>query len=615
MVCEQCGNLIKDGALVCEQCGAQILAQRRDQGTAGRRQGRQDNARTERMGSAMDWAQPPSSPYAGYTASPRRGDAGRPDARRGTPPPPTTGEKMNREPRKKTHAVHKMMINWALVWTIVAFLVVVAIGACLVFLKVTDAGQLIMVRMGKEGNALAHWTYGTELFDQGYVDKAIAHFETAYEMEPDREDIYDRLLILADAYEAGSKPDKAEEIFTLLYTEIDPKNITAYRSIVRLMQDQNRLMELSSFLTLAYENTGDDSFRRERTNLLPSTPTTTKEAGKLRREQDIGLVSDEDYDIYYILGDEGVLPEDGQLYTAPIHLGKGAHVIRAVAVSSDLISDELRVTFTIELPVPYAPLSSLAPDTYKTRQRIWLRYEEKEEDKKDTVEDPKEDDITIYYTLDGQTPTSNSPIYTGEPFYLPGGKVVLKAVAVNGYGEVSNVLTREYKINIPFERFFREGDEFSDFTLLKTSRDAFVKKYGSPLEETEIEDATMLGSCIKLSYPWGEARFVIGETGYVLYHIETSSTSMTGPRKTKVGMSETDVTEKFRDMGQTYNQNGDRSIYFDQDAGYAMLYHLGSKSDRIDYVYYKVDTTRMILSYHLEDSKVVKITMRNSYTE
>jgi len=90
---------------------------------------------------------------------------------------------------------------------------------------------------------------------------------------------------------------------------------------------------------------------------------------------------------------------------------------------------------------------------------------------------------------------------------------------------------------------------------------------------------------------------------------------MTGPRKTKVGMSETDVTEKFRDMGQTYNQNGDRSIYFDQDAGYAMLYHLGSKSDRIDYVYYKVDTTRMILSYHLEDSKVVKITMRNSYTE
>jgi len=90
---------------------------------------------------------------------------------------------------------------------------------------------------------------------------------------------------------------------------------------------------------------------------------------------------------------------------------------------------------------------------------------------------------------------------------------------------------------------------------------------------------------------------------------------MVGPRKTKVGMSEKDITEKFRDMGQTYNQNGDRSIYWDEVEGYGMLYKLGASSYRLDYVYYLKDTTRMILSYHLENNKVVKITMRNSYTE
>lgn len=125
----------------------------------------------------------------------------------------------------------------------------------------------------------------------------------------------------------------------------------------------------------------------------------------------------------------------------------------------------------------------------------------------------------------------------------------------------------------------------------------------------------MLGSCIKLSYSWGEARFVMTKDGYLIYYVETTSTSMVGPRKTKLGMTEKEVTEKFRDMGQTYNQNGDRSIYWDEASGYGMLYKLGTNSYRLDYVYYLKDTTRMTLSYHLENGKVIKICMRNGYPE
>lgn len=613
MVCEHCGNLLREGATVCDQCGAQIIAPHRGEGISGRRQGRADKARVERVGSAMLPEDAPLLPDAVMTSRrrPRTEGAGRPAARRGTPPPPTTGRQMGRSKREKPRPARRMMVNWALVWTIVLGLVFVCLIGGFVFLKTTDSGQLILARMGKDADAQALWTYGQELLDQGYIERSIAVFEQAYAQEPEREDIYDRLQQLADAYETAGRSGDAEEIYRQL-AEMEPTNPTAYQAIVRMMESQDRRLELSAFLKDAYEKTNETSFRRQREDLIPTTPTTSLEGGSLLRERDVELQSKEDYDIYYLFGEDGLLPEDGTLYEAPIHLTEGTHLLRAVAVSNDLISDELSVQYTINLPVPSAPVSSLAPGPYETRQRIWLRYVESEEEK--AADDPKQKDITIYYTIDGQTPTSNSPIYTGEPFYLPGGKSVkVKAVAVNGYGKVSNVMEREYKINIPFKRYFNDSDEFSDFTLMKTTRDAFVKKYGTPVEEIEIEDSTVVGEALKLSYSWGEARFFYTESGLVLYAVTTNSASMTAPRKTKVGMSETDVTEKFRDMGQTYDQNGDRSIYYDENEGYAKLYHLDASSDRLDYVRYRTDNGVVTLSYFLENGQVTQISLRCSY--
>lgn len=615
MVCEHCGNLLPDHAAVCDVCGAQIRAPRAASGVAGRRQGRPDKPRTEHVGSARMHEDAPLMPDAVMTSKrrPRSEGAGKPSERRGMPPPPTTGREINRPRRDKPRPVRKMMVNWALLWTVVIALILVGMGGALVFLTQTDPGQLILARMGRDANATALWSYGQELLDQGYIDRSIETFEMAYEQEPEREDIYDRLQQLADAYEAADRDADAEMVYTKLYTELEPENPVAYQAIVRMMENQNRRMELSSFLKLAYEKTGEVSFRRQREELIPKTPTASLEAGRHMPEKDVELLSAEDYDIYYIMDAEGILPEDGTLYTSAIHLSEGSHTLRAVAVSNDLISDEVALQYTINLPVPMAPYASLAPGAYETRQRIWLRTNIPDEDKTANDAD-KRTDLTIYYTIDGQTPTSNSPIYTGEPFYLPGGKkVIVKAVAVNGYGKVSNVMEREYKINISFKRYFNESDVFSDFTIMETSRDAFVKKHGSPLEETAIEDTAVSGTKVKLAYSWGEARFCMTDKGQVLYYLDTVSTSAVGPRKTKIGMAEKEVTEKFRDMGQTYDQNGDRSIYYDDAEGFAKLYHLDDTHDRLDYSYYRTDNGTVKLSYHLENGKVVRMTMRCAY--
>ena len=620
MVCEHCGSVVPEGAVVCPQCGFQVSAVQRYKGQAARRQGRPEKQKNDHAGSVM----PPSEGPVAQAFSGR--------GRRGSdeniiPPKPLTEKqesvrKMSQGRRAKGRGMRKkLMINWAMLFTVLLVLIVLAMIGAYSYLRFTDPGQLIMARMGRDANANALWAYGQELLDQGYVDRSVATFEKAYAMEPERDDLYDRLVQLADAYEAAGRAGDAERIYTKLYTEIAPEDPFVYRQMVRLLEAQGRNMELASFLNLAYEKTKDASFRRQREELIPSSPIADQEAGVRKYEQDVQLISAEDYEIYYIMGDEGILPEDGELYTQPIHLDEGTHVIRAVAVSSDLVSDEMRVQYTINLPRPSAPYASLQPGVYERRQRIWLKYIPTEDqellEQKQTKSDQEKailaklNDITIYYTVDGQTPNSNSPIYTGDPFYLPAGKSLVKAVAVNGYGKVSNVMERDYQVKIAFKHYFNDSDHFSDFTILTTTRDDFVRRFGTPRQETEIVEETINSDCVKLTYSWGEARFYMTEKGYILYAVETSEAGMVGPRKTKIGMSETEVTELYRDMGQARNQDGSRSIYYDSgDKKFAMMYHLSAFSDRIDYIYYRTDNGVVTLSYYLENSRVNKMSIR-----
>lgn len=612
MICKQCGSILKDGTAVCDQCGADIGPAPRQEGSIdSRRQGRPDTPRAERgSGYTLGEREPlmPDGVISGRRR-PRSEGAGRPSSRRGMPAPPTTGVSVQKSTgRGKPHTVRKMMVNWALVWTIVIALVLLSVAGGYVFLKATDAGQLILARMGRDANAQALWAYGEELLDQGYIERSIQKFQQAYEMEPQREDMYDRLQLLADAYEAGGYTREAEKIYTIMYSEVDETNLQAYRAVIRLMQDQNRRMELAAFLQLAYEKTGDVSFMRQRTELLPTPPSTDTEAGSRMLEQDVTLISAEDYDMYYLLDDEqGILPEDGILYTTPIHLVEGAHTLRAVAVSNDLVSDEMNIKYTINLPVPSAPYPSLAPGTYEQRQRVRLKYLESDEEK--ASNDPLEKDVTFYYTIDGLTPSSNSPIYDPEVgILLPGGRVTLKAVTVNGYGKVSNVLERSYKIkNVPFKNFFGEDDHFSGFVIMETTREEFIRKFGNPDSEQEITETAVRGTCVELTYSWGMARFVMVTDGYMLYAVNSGDNSLTGPRKTRIGMKEKDVTDLYKDMGQASDQNGDRSLYWDQYGYVGKKFHLDDVNDRIDYTYLREDGGKVTLSYYLENGRVTRM--------
>ncbi|MBO2516844.1 MAG: hypothetical protein CW338_06130, partial [Clostridiales bacterium] len=293
--------------------------------------------------------------------------------------------------------------------------------------------------------------------------------------------------------------------------------------------------------------------------------------------------------------------EDGQLYLGPITLSEGYWGLRAVCVSSELVSDELSVNYTVTLPAPQAPYFNLASNTYNTASV--------------KIKNLNDFPVTIYYTIDGTSPTANSPIYDGTPIVLPRGKQVhLKAVCVDANGKVSNERDVEYEIlKGDFKYYFREGDSFSGFTLMETKRDNFVKKYPGFTSDEKIDDSAIPDQCYELTYSWGCARFFSSENGFTLYYVETSSSDMVGPRSTKVGMSKENVLKAFRDMGQARNQDGSRSIYYDDSVGYARETPTVDGKSQINYVYYRNDDATVTLSYFLENDTVVKISILCSY--
>lgn len=499
---------------------------------------------------------------------------------------------------KRRHTVSKHMINWTHV--AIAMTVVLLLGAIGVylFLDKTDDGQRILARLGKDATSAAMWEVGEEVLGTGDVERAIAMFESAREKDGDENVNVSGLLTLGSAYEAAGRTEDAEALYRLIYTDIVPSAPDAYRNVIRILLATDRRAEAGDLMQTAYEQTGSNTFRQQRMELLPQSPMVDKIAGYYTERLTVVLTSPQGYDVYYTFDEKAVLPEEGTLSTGSLYLEEGVWNLRAVAVSGELVSDPLNASYKVFLPSPQTPGYSLQPGTYERRQRIWLRPGK--ENEKDT-------DITIYYTIDGSTPDADSPVWTGEPFYLPAGKVTLKAVAVNGNGKASNMLEVGYKFNFspkPKDSY-RVTDTANGLTLYATSREDFQAAYGKgdSMEEVYVEGFSDM--CQRYQYSWGYATMAKTKKGWVLSELYFTTSQFSGPRSTGIGNSEDDVVGKFRDMGQVTSPSGNRGLY-DNNYGTGKIYLNEDGTKLIRYIAYTADSHEWQLDYELSTSGTVK---------
>lgn len=588
MLCPQCGYYTRENDMICPECGhiLQNESEAEEDGIESIRQGkraRDASVRQARRAEEEKLRRKSGASRAEVnriTVHDTRESAQRPDdyliseqqeaelagIERSRKPlydeSSAVREKAKEYTEKYRHGrgVRAGYVNWAKVSIVSVAVLVAAIVGLWAFLTKTDGGQKLMARMGREANSTALWAVGEEKMNVGDVDGAVANFEKARAQDEAAGIVdVDGLLMLGSAYEAAGRTDLAAELYERIYTET-PSRTEAYVNHIRILTgsgkpgDQAKAAEL---MKLAYEKTGEQTFQTQRSDLLPAPPEVDLTAGYYDSKKNIALTSYQGYDVYYTFDENAELPSGGTKYTQRIPLDEGIHTLRAVAVKGELVSDELRGTYKIIMPSPQTPGCNLAPKAYKTRQKVRLRPGE---------ENKNDSDIVIYYTVDGSNPDADSPIYNGEPVLLPSGHtVILKAVAVNRYQKVSNMLEVRYKIEAkPYPLTAWSPEEtIADLNLYVTPMKDFQEVYGEGRLAEEGPREGFENECRKYEYSWGYA--VMNRTkkgGWVLVEIYfTNDSVFHGPRNTKVGDEADYVVSQFRDLGQVESASGNRGLY------------------------------------------------------
>jgi len=183
-----------------------------------------------------------------------------------------------------------------------------------------------------------------------------------------------------------------------------------------------------------------------------------------------------------------------------------------------------------------------------------------------------------------------------------------------------------YDVEGNLKYMFREEDTFRNMQLYTTGYKTFTKSWGAPqsyeiLPQDQWYDEDM--ESYEAVYDWGTARFCIKKAGGspVLYALDTTSSKMTAPRSTKVGMSGEEVMSKYQDLGQApLNENGDRLLYNLNSAGYKFgTYRRQADGTYAIHYYYPVGDKHEVfveLSYYLrEDGDVGRIVWQRYRSE
>lgn len=270
---------------------------------------------------------------------------------------------------------------------------------------------------------------------RNYAD-ALTYWEKASTDSEGRRNV-DLKIKMYECYAAVGNKNKAVEMLkdALSYDKYNEKALV----LLAKYYSDNKDGEALTGILRKYKGTDGEKYLKEFEVAMPSA---SEASGKFDKLIELELNSVNSYKIYYTTDGSSVTTKSKE-YVGPIRIEKGKTTLKAVAVDANgTMSHELELVFDVDYKNPDAPMITPLTGTYDAGTKIEIT---------NIPEGAK-----AYYTLDGTTPTKDSPEYT-EPIQMPEKNTVFSAVIIDEFNLESAVTKRNYNVGVTTKYTFDES--------------------------------------------------------------------------------------------------------------------------------------------------------------
>lgn len=269
---------------------------------------------------------------------------------------------------------------------------------------------------------MKHAAEAYELDSEDGYQNAIKYAKRAIEIAPNSSDAK---MLLASAYLKTEKPESAVETLEEIVA-VDNSYIEAYKSLIGIYEEQEKYEEINRVLKACTDAKVVEQFQE----YVVIAPEFSEESGEYDKVLSIKILAGSNCDIYYTL-DGSVPTVESEVYSVPIRLEDGEHILSAICVNGyGFNSDITTKKYTINISIPDEPEISVDSGDYSSPRMI----------ASDLIEG-----YEMFYTTDGSIPTRDSTPYL-VPIPMPLGHSVFHFIMYDENGVASEIATREYNL-------------------------------------------------------------------------------------------------------------------------------------------------------------------------
>ncbi|MCR5107207.1 MAG: chitobiase/beta-hexosaminidase C-terminal domain-containing protein [Lachnospiraceae bacterium] len=234
-------------------------------------------------------------------------------------------------------------------------------------------------------------------------------------------------LLLADDYNQLEKYDESNAILYSLL-EQNTEDTEIYERILDNCIATDNYTEIDTLAKLSPTEEIKSIF----SPYMADPPQFSDPGGEYEDDLSIWLTANTPGTIYYTV--DGSEPtEKSIIYKEPIELTEGETTISALLVNDyGIKSASVTNTYTIEYGFTAAPVLIQKSGTYNIPEPVEVQYP---------------DDCTLYYTDNGEDPTTESLVYE-RPILLPMGKSEYRFMCVDDKDRVSDVVVATYNVEM-----------------------------------------------------------------------------------------------------------------------------------------------------------------------